>query len=339
MKRHGAIFVFSAFCALLTAGASRSAADVACRLFSDPLRRLLSAFSSLFPFPLFEVALLASPALLFFAFRRGDPETFFRRVTGAGAILFSLFLLLSVLPARRSQTTDEPVSEIRLTAFASFLADRANREEALLPSSDGEGTPPARKTQGELSDGVTAALSACGLCPASPLRVKKTLFPRLLCRLGLLGYHAAWTGEAVINPTAPAYTLPFTAAHEAAHQAGILSEGEASYAAYVALIQSPDPALRYAGWTGALDACLPLLPDRERCAVVAGLSPRVRTDLSSFDAVLPTGGGARAVEESNAAAIRLRGGEETRSYDLFPYLACRRYLESARDQADAPAIY
>ena len=35
----------------------------------------------------------------------------------------------------------------------------------------------------------------------------------------------------MIDPRAPAYTLPFTAAHEAAHQAGILSEGEASYAA------------------------------------------------------------------------------------------------------------
>ena len=341
MKKSRAILWFPALAALVTAGASRSpdAADAVCRVVSDPLRRLLCAVSSPFPFPLFEVALLAFPALLLRAIFRADPATTLRRTVGAGAVFFSLFLLLSVLPARRSAPTDEPVSDTGMTAFASYLADQANGEERLLPAAEGDGTPPARLTSASLSDGVTAALRESGLCPAEPYRVKPTLFPRLLRRLGLLGYHVFWTGEAVIDPGAPAYTLPFTAAHEAAHQAGILSEGEASYAAYLALTRSLDPALRYAGWTGALDACLPLLPDGERRAVVAKLSPRVRADLSLFDATLASGDGTKKVAESNALAIRLRGGEGARSYDLFPRLACRLYLSGLRDQADAPAIY
>ena len=187
---------------------------------------------------------------------------------------------------------------------------------------------------------MTAALRAANLAPIPPFRVKATLFPRLLSRLGLLGYHAALTGEAVIDPGAPAYTLAFTAAHEAAHQAGILPEGEASYAAYVALAASPDPALRYSGLAGALDAVLPLLSSPSREAILSSLSPRVREDLFLFDAILPTGNPASAVREGNAAAIRLRGGDSSRSYDLFPILACRRFLaDAAGDAVDPTAIY
>lgn len=332
-----------ALLALLVAGVSPSpaACDAVCRCFSDPLRRLLAGFFSLVPFPLVEAALFAFPVvllrILFLPFRRGKTVD---RALSAASLFSALFLLLSFLPARRSAPSPAPVTEEELSAYAVWLADRANREEALLPPSDRPGTPPARATLGELSSAVTAALRDTGLCPTEPIRVKATLFPGLFRRSGLLGYHFALTGEAVIDPRAPAYTLPFTAAHEAAHQAGILSEGEASYAAYVALTGSPDPALRYAGWTGALDATLPLLPAGTQSRIVATLSPRVREDLCLFDAILPSSGGASAVEGSNAAAIRLRGGEEPHSYDLFPRLACRRYLAFVSgDQAAARAIY
>ena len=340
MKKSAPIFAFSAVVALITAGVSPSpaAANAVCRALSDPLRRLLSAVSSLFPFPLFEIAFLAFPVTLFLSFRRGDPSAVMRRVLCCGGILFSLFLLLSVVPAKRSAPPDPtPPTDGEMTAFALWLSERANGEEARLPAYAGPGTPPARETTAKLSLAVTETLRESRLCPTPPRRVKATLFPGQLARLGLLGYHAPQTGEAVIDPRAPAYTLAFTAAHEAAHQAGIVSEGEASYVAYLALAASPDPALRYAGIAGALDACLPLLSDSARDAVLAALSPRVRADLASFDAALPTGGGAKLVEGSNAAAIRLRDGEAGRSYDLFPILACRRYLSFDRDAA--PAIY
>ena len=336
--------LFLALLSLLVAGVSPSprACDAVCRTLSDPLRRLVVWISSLFSFPLVEAALFVFPvalALILFLPRKrgGDP---LGGLLSLAASFSALFLLLSVLPARRSAPSPDPVSEEEFSAYALWLADRANREEALLPASEGEGTPPARATVPELSDAVTAALRETGLCPTEPCRVKATLFPGLFRRSGMLGYQFAFTGEAMIDPRAPAYTLPFTAAHEAAHQAGIVSEGEASFAAYVALTESHDPALRYAGWAGALDGCLPLLPAWTQNKIVSTLSPRVRADLRLYDAVLPSSGSASVVEGSNAAAIRLRGGEEPRSYDLFPRLCCRRYLALVRgDQAAARAIY
>ena len=342
MKKSAPIFAFVAVIALITAGVSPSpaAAKAVCRVLSDPLRRLLSAVSSLFPFPLFEVAFCLLPLVLFLACWRGDPTAVLHRALASGGILFSLFLLLSVVPAKRSAPPDpSPPTDAEITAFALWLSERANEEESRLSAYAGTGTPPARKSVAELSAAVCDALRESRLCPIPPRRVKATLFPGLLARAGLLGYHAPLTGEAVIDPKAPAYTLAFTAAHEAAHQAGVVSEGDASYLAYLALTDSPDPALRYAGLAGALDACLPLLPDPARETVLASLSPRVRADLRSYDAALPTGGGAKTVEAGNAVAIRLRDGEDGRSYDLFPILAFRGYFSSCRDVAEAPAIY
>lgn len=335
--------LISACIALLVAGVSPSyrAVDAACRILSDPLRRLLAGISSLFAFPVAEAALFVFPAvlaLLPFLPRRKKGAAL--RLPSLAFAFCSLFLLLSVLPARRIAPSPEPVSEDDLTAFTVWLAERANGEEALLPPAKGKGTPPARKSVNELSDAVTDALKKTGLCPTEPRRVKATLFPGSFRRSGLLGYQFAFTGEAVIDPRAPAYTLPFTAAHEAAHQAGVLSEGRASFVSYVALTESDDPALRYAGWTGALDACLVCLPEKTRNEIVSSLVSRVREDLRLYDLVLPNSDSARAVEGSNAAAIRLRDGETSRSYDLFPRLCCRRYLALPRgDQAAARAIY
>ena len=346
MKKSGSLFMFAAALSVLTAGVSNSprAADAVCRVLSDPLRRLLAAVSSVFSFPLFEAGLLVLPTVLVLtcvrAVRGGNPAVLSRRATAAAGVAFSLFLVLSVLPARRippADPTPPPVADY--FAFASSLVAGANAEEAQIPDRPGPGTPPAFGSVAELSDAVTALLRNARLTPVEPIRVKETLFPGLLARLGLLGYHAAWTGEATVTPAAPAYTLPFTAAHEAAHQAGILSEGEASFVAYRALLSSTDPSLRYAGILGALDATLPLLPADRQSEILSTLSPRVREDLSRFDGFLSSGKGA-AVREGNAAAIRLRGGEEARSYDLFPILACRSFLaRTGRDQADDPAIY
>ena len=347
MKKSARILVLPALVSLVTAGVSPvpRACDAVCRVLSDPIRRLLSFLSSLVPFPLFEVAL----PVLFFAFvfavvraaRGGDLSVLSRRTAAFAGVVFSLFLLLSVLPARRTPPPDPtPPSDADLSAFAAWLSGEANAAEAVLPASQGRGTPPAFPSASDLSSAVSDALRGTGLCPIPPTRVKVSLFPGVLSRLGILGYHTPLSGEAVIDPGAPAYTVPFTAAHEAAHQAGILSEGEASYAAYVALISSPDPALRYAGATGALDAVLPHLSARTRRELLSSLSPRVREDLSLFDEALGAGDHAGVVAGENRAAIRLRGGEEPRSYDLFPILACRRFRLGAAGDADAPsAIY
>ncbi|TDW96210.1 DUF3810 domain-containing protein [Dinghuibacter silviterrae] len=66
--------------------------------------------------------------------------------------------------------------------------------------------------------------------------------------MGFLGYYNPFTGEAQVNCTVPAFTLPYTACHEMAHQLGYASESEANFVGYLAAVHSTDPWFRYSAY-------------------------------------------------------------------------------------------
>jgi hypothetical protein len=64
----------------------------------------------------------------------------------------------------------------------------------------------------------------------------------------ITGVYTFFTGEANINVNFPDYTIPFTAAHELAHQRGIAREDEANFVAFLVCAASDDPYIRYSGY-------------------------------------------------------------------------------------------
>ncbi|MFC4261986.1 DUF3810 domain-containing protein [Ferruginibacter yonginensis] len=66
---------------------------------------------------------------------------------------------------------------------------------------------------------------------------------------GFLGYYNPITGEAQVNTTVPAFTQPFTACHEVAHQLGYAKEMEANFVGYLAASASNDERFKYAVYT------------------------------------------------------------------------------------------
>ena len=62
------------------------------------------------------------------------------------------------------------------------------------------------------------------------------------------GVYTYFTGEANLNVDFPDYTLPFTAAHEFAHQRGIARENEANFVAFLVCAESDDAYIRYSGY-------------------------------------------------------------------------------------------
>ena len=62
---------------------------------------------------------------------------------------------------------------------------------------------------------------------------------------GFLGYYNPFTGEAQVNTTVPAFTQPFTACHETAHQLGYAKEDEANFVGYLAAASSKDTIFHY----------------------------------------------------------------------------------------------
>jgi len=66
----------------------------------------------------------------------------------------------------------------------------------------------------------------------------------------ITGVYTFFTGESNLNVNFPDYTLPYTAAHELAHQRGFAREDEANFIAFLVCDASDDPYIRYSGYVG-----------------------------------------------------------------------------------------
>jgi len=75
--------------------------------------------------------------------------------------------------------------------------------------------------------------------------IKKSIVGKLLSKLSISGYYNPFSGEAVVNANQPGFLIPYTAAHEVAHQIGYASEDEASFLAFLATTYSQDTILNY----------------------------------------------------------------------------------------------
>jgi hypothetical protein len=77
------------------------------------------------------------------------------------------------------------------------------------------------------------------------LKVKRSLFGRLIQHLEIEGYYNPFTGESQINEHLPAFIMPFVVCHEMAHQAGIAAEGDANLLAYAIGTSANDSSFNY----------------------------------------------------------------------------------------------
>lgn len=75
--------------------------------------------------------------------------------------------------------------------------------------------------------------------------LKSSLFQGVMSYTGILGYYNPFTAEAQYNAELPASYLPFTLAHESAHQLGYAREQEANFMAYLLGKDSENVNLKY----------------------------------------------------------------------------------------------
>ena len=74
---------------------------------------------------------------------------------------------------------------------------------------------------------------------------KPSIFNNIMSFTGILGYYNPFTAEAQYNATLPSSYLPFTIAHESAHQIGFAREQEANFIAYLSGVNSTNKDLKY----------------------------------------------------------------------------------------------
>ena len=95
-------------------------------------------------------------------------------------------------------------------------------------------------------------------------RVKPVVLSELMSYTHITGVYTFYTGEANINVAFPDYTIPYTAAHELAHQRGIAREDEANMIAFLVCTYSDDPYIRYSGYMNMYEHIVSALKKADR---------------------------------------------------------------------------
>ena len=117
-------------------------------------------------------------------------------------------------------------------------------------------------------------------------QVKPVLISEVMSHMHITGVYSFFTGEANLNVNFPDYTLPYTAAHEMAHQRGIAREDEANFMAFLVCTASDDPYIRYSGYLNAYEYVASALyrasPDLYYKAV-GRLSDAVKGEMAAYN--------------------------------------------------------
>ena len=159
-------------------------------------------------------------------------------------------------------------------------------------------------------------------------RLKPVLASRAMSYTHITGVYSYFTGEANLNVHFPDYTLPFTAAHELAHQRGIARENEANFIAFLVCEASQDDYIRYSGYFNMLEYVLNALymTDAEvYLETLKSLDERLLNELRAYSAFFDTFRDSVASNISDAVNdtyLKLNGNEAgTASYGLVVELA------------------
>ena len=116
--------------------------------------------------------------------------------------------------------------------------------------------------------------------------VKKPILNPLYSAVSVLGFMGPFLCESQLNQDLPDVEYPFTLAHELAHLAGVTSEAEANYWAFVYCRQSDNPAVRYSGHLALLpyvaSSAGSLLPEDAYSEWMETISDNVKEEYKSI---------------------------------------------------------
>lgn len=248
---------------------------------------LLGKISSVFPFSLYELtafalilggaALLVGIVLLLRRKNFGRLRLWLYRL---GMAVLSVLLAFGVLyaplynrlPVQSALGLEETsLTEEKVYQAALYYVEQLNALSAQTER-DKEGNILPALSFRETAESLNAAFSAQDPSYFAFYEVtpKPVAFSVFLSYLGITGIYFPFYAEANVSTDVPAYTLPFTMAHEMAHAKGVSQEGEANVAAYVLCVCSENDYIRYSGLMSAAASLINSLP-QERAEELSSL--------------------------------------------------------------------
>lgn len=94
--------------------------------------------------------------------------------------------------------------------------------------------------------------------------LKPVLLSEAMSYAHITGVYSFFTGESNLNVNFPDYTIPFTAAHELAHQRGIAREDEANMIAFLVSLESDDAYIRYCAYVNMFEYLISALSKADK---------------------------------------------------------------------------
>ena len=238
---------------------------------SSFFRFLLAQISNVLPFSLAEATIILMPVILFFVIRYlikrrcGSPRAVAVSVVcliSVASILFSTFILTFSAGYRglplesKLDFKSEKLTAGDLHNSAEYLSQKINElANEISYSDDGFSIMPYGLDQmsSKLIDAYGKFCQDHSFINNFHSRVKPVLLSEAMSYAHITGVYTFFTGESNINVDFPDYTIPYTAAHELAHQRGIAREDEANMIAFLVSMQSDDAYIRYSAYVGVYE--------------------------------------------------------------------------------------
>ncbi len=324
-------------------------ADFFNRYVASFLRALLAYISGVVPFSVAEYFIILAPlivvAIAVWAGRKFSSSwrevfKFCAAVGSVAALAFSAFVF-GFGASYRTPTLDKKlglecaeVSAEELYDTAMLVVQRVNGEaEDIYYRHDSFSVMPytLEELEDKLNEAYSVAAGKYSFIQRLNSDIKPVMFSRVMSYAHITGVYTFATGEANLNVDFPDYTLPYTAAHELAHQRGIAREDEANFIAYLVSLESDDPYIRYSAELNLCEYLLNALwrADKElyrECS--AELIPAVKGELRAYSEFFDKYRDSLASEVSGAVNdtyLTIQGTAGTASYGMVVDLAVAYY--------------
>ena len=258
--------------------------DVWVHQYMAPVMQTVGAFWSLLPFSVAEVfiALFLAGSFLWLVralvllLKRREGKVFLKRLVAFGCVLAWLWAIFCwtwnctyYAPgfAEKNGLRKDPYSPEQLLQVTAYFAVQAARLSTQVPREDDLSF--SKPLSECFEEGMAVYDNLCGVYPDLALshrQAKPILCSRLQSFLGYTGLYFPFTGEANVNVDQTPALVPFTIAHEMAHQRMVASEDECNFLGVLACISSDNVVFQYSGYlmgliylTNALNAISPEL--------------------------------------------------------------------------------
>ena len=236
------------------------------KYISPIIRAILSYQTTWIPFSLAEMLLILVPVIIVVIVAVGmkhysdswrNVGVFCVIMISIASYVFSTYAL-GFVPAYHGSTLDKKMGIDKQTVSAAELEETAEiiaealREESKYIIYNGEGFSVMPYGYNELNDKLMDAYEKARKKYdfISPLHsnIKEVMLSEPMTYTHISGVYTFFTGEANLNVNFPDYVLPYTAAHEFAHQRGIAREDEANFVAFLVCMESDDHYIRYSAY-------------------------------------------------------------------------------------------